>query len=188
MKQKDLFIAFFRSGMLGFGGGPSAIPLVHREVVLTYKWMNDEEFGDVLALANALPGPINTKMAGYIGWRVGGFWGMLNALFATMIPTVVLMILFLTLLKAHKDKPWVSGMSQAVVPVAGVLIGILTWDFIVKSKESLGWIWTTIILLSSVIILVLLGIHPGILIAAILGIAIFSGSKKKDRQEKGGHS
>jgi chromate transporter len=66
MKQIQLFFAFFRVGMLGYGGGPSSIPLVHKEVVEKYKWMNDDEFADVLALGNALPGPIATKMAGYI--------------------------------------------------------------------------------------------------------------------------
>lgn len=187
MKQKDIFIAFFRSGMLGFGGGPSAIPLVHREVVITYKWMSDEEFSDVLALANALPGPINTKMAGYVGWRVGGVAGMLNALFATAIPTVALMILFLSLLTAHKDKPWVSGMSSAVLPVAGVMMGILTWDFIVKSNKSLGWIGTVLIIAGSLIVMELLGIHPAILIAALLVAALISGGRKrrKKKQEKG---
>ena len=76
MKQADIFMAFFRVGILGYGGGPSSIPLVHKEVVDKYKWMDTDEFGDVLALGNALPGPIATKMAGYIGYRVGGILGM----------------------------------------------------------------------------------------------------------------
>ncbi|MGM9951557.1 MAG: chromate transporter, partial [Lysinibacillus sp.] len=42
-KQLDIFIAFFRSGILGFGGGPAAIPLVHKEVVGNYGWMTDDE-------------------------------------------------------------------------------------------------------------------------------------------------
>lgn len=42
--------------MLGFGGAPSAIPLVHQEVVKKYKWMEDDEFSDVVALANTMPG------------------------------------------------------------------------------------------------------------------------------------
>lgn len=71
--NKDLFISFLRTGLLGYGGGPSTIPLVHKEVVHQYKWMDDEEFGNVLALGNSLPGPIMTKMAGYIGYRIGGF-------------------------------------------------------------------------------------------------------------------
>ncbi|PWF46752.1 chromate transporter, partial [[Kluyvera] intestini] len=53
---KDLLIAFFRAGMLGYGGGLSAIPLMQREVVERYKWMDDDEFSNILALANTLPG------------------------------------------------------------------------------------------------------------------------------------
>ena len=93
--HRNICLAFFRIGMLGFGGGPSSIPLVHQEVVKKYEWMTDDEFGDTLALANTLPGPIATKMAGYIGYRVAGIWGYLMLLLASVIPTVVLMIVFL---------------------------------------------------------------------------------------------
>ncbi|MBO0992204.1 chromate transporter [Bacillus sp. SD088] len=179
MKHVHIFIAFFRSGILGFGGGPSAIPLVQHEVVRVYKWMDDDEFGDVLALANALPGPINTKMAGYIGWRVGGWLGMINAIFATVVPTVALMIIFLSLLSVYKDKPWVTGMSQAVLPVAGVLMGILTWEFIKKSNQSLGWISTLLLIVGSFIVMQLLGIHPAIVIALLLIVALSARNKKK---------
>ncbi|MCJ7840177.1 chromate transporter [Lederbergia sp. NSJ-179] len=182
MKQFHLFIAFFRSGILGFGGGPSAIPLVQHEVVRVYKWMSDDEFADVLALANALPGPINTKMAGYIGWRIGGFIGMMNALFATVVPTVVMMVVFLFLLSAYKDKPWVAGMSQAVLPVAGVLMGMLTWEFIAKSKRSLGWLGTILLLVGSLIVMQSLGVHPAIVVAVLLATALLS--KKKQQSLK----
>ncbi|GIN39704.1 chromate transporter [Heyndrickxia oleronia] len=180
----DIFIAFFRAGMLGYGGGLSAIPLMHREVVENYKWMNDEDFSDILALANTLPGPINTKMSGYIGWRVAGFWGMMSAVIATVIPTVILMIILLTVLHAYNDKPWVQGMSRAVVPIAGVMLGALTWDFIKKSKNSMGWISTIIVLVISIIIMQILGLHPAILIVGLLVAALFSRQKHKDKQVK----
>lgn len=169
MKQADIFLAFFRVGILGYGGGPSSIPLVHKEVVERYKWMTSDEFGDVLALGNALPGPINTKMSGYIGYRVGGLLGMINALVATILPSAILMILLLTVLNAYKDKPWVSGMSRAVVPVVAVMLATLTWDFVKKSMTSnLGWIWTILFLIASFVILQLLNIHPAFLIFGLL--------------------
>src|SRR5690625_2734062 len=127
MKQKDLFIAFFRAGMLGYGGGLSAIPLMHREVVTIYKWMDEEEFSDILALANTLPGPINTKLSGYIGYRVGGIGGLVISIIATVVPTALLMILLLTVLNAYKDKPWVQGRSKGVLAVAGVRHGVEAW-------------------------------------------------------------
>jgi chromate transporter len=112
--HRDIGLAFFRVGMLGFGGGPSSIPLVHQEVVKKYEWMTDEEFGDTLALANTLPGPIGTKMAGYIGYRLAGIWGCLNALFVSVFPTIFLMIVFLGLFKHIKTFPG-SYMSLSVV-------------------------------------------------------------------------
>ena len=135
----NIFIAFFRSGMLGFGGGPSSIPLIHKEVVSTFKWMTDDEFSNVVALGNTLPGPINTKMAGYIGYRVGGMIGLLVALFAGVLPTVLLMLALLTSFNQFKDNPNVQGMTNAIVPIVGVMMGVLTWGFLKKAKNGLGW-------------------------------------------------
>jgi len=179
MKQKDLFIAFFRAGMLGYGGGLSAIPLMHREVVTIYKWMDEEEFSDILALANTLPGPINTKLSGYIGYRVGGIGGLVISIIATVVPTALLMILLLTVLNAYKDKPWVQGMSKGVLPVAGVMIGVLAWDFIKLSKKTMGWIATIVLTLISIVVMEVLGIHPAILIAALIATALLSGGKAR---------
>ena len=68
----NIFLSFFIANLLGYGGGPATIPLIQNEVVNHYHWMSLSEFGDVLAIANALPGPIATKMGGYIGYQLGG--------------------------------------------------------------------------------------------------------------------
>lgn len=182
MRQRDIFVAFFRAGMLGYGGGLSAIPLMHKEVVSAYKWMDDDEFSDILALANTLPGPINTKLSGYIGFRLAGFKGLLNALTATVLPTAFLMILMLTVLNAHKDKSWVQGMSKGVLPIAGVMIGVLAWDFAKKSKTALGWVSTIIYITGSVLIMEVLGIHPGILIIGLIAAALLIKPKEERKQ------
>jgi len=170
--------------MLGYGGGLSAIPLMHKEVVKTYKWMDDDEFADILALANTLPGPINTKMSGYVGWRLAGFWGLINCIIATVLPTAFLMIMLLTVLNAFKDHPWVQGMSKGVIPVAGVMIGVLALDFIKKSKEFLGWTVTIVYTVLSIIVMQLLGIHPAFLILGLIIYALFSKEKEKTQEEK----
>lgn len=183
-KQKDIFIAFFRSGILGFGGGPSTIPLVHKEVVETFKMMSDEEFSDVLSIGNTLPGPIATKMAGYIGYRVGGWLGMINALIATVLPTVIAMIVLLTSLDQFKDFDFVKGMTNGVVPIVAVMLGMLTWDFLKKSKKQLGWKTGVIILIPSFIAMILLGVHPGIVIGVLLVLALALPIKKKEEESK----
>src|SRR5699024_8925972 len=179
--QKDLFIAFFRAGMLGYGVGLSAIPLMHKEVVKTYKWMDDDEFSDILALANTLPGPINTKLSGYIGWRLGGLLGLLNCITATVLPTGFLMIMLLTVLNSFKDDPFVQGMAKGVIPVAGVMIGVLAVDFIKKSKDFLGWLATIFYTVLSIIIMEVLNIHPAFLIIGLIIYALTT--KEKNHNE-----
>jgi len=177
MKQLHIFLAFFRVGIFGYGGGPSSIPLIYMETVEKYKWLDEDQFGDILALGNALPGPIATKMAGYIGYRVGGVAGMFSALLASVLPTILLMILLLTVLNKYKDQAWVSGMADAVVPVVAVMLATMAWTFIKKSSTSfLGWGWTLAFVVGSVIVLELLHVHPAILIAGLLAAALF----KKD--------
>ncbi|API93354.1 MULTISPECIES: chromate transporter [Virgibacillus] len=178
--QWNIFIAFFRVGILGYGGGPSSIPLVHKEVVDKYKWMSDEEFGDLLALGNTLPGPIATKLAGYIGYRVSGVLGMLNAVLATTLPTIFLMILLLSSLSSIKGYDWVQGMTAAVIPVVGVMLAVLTWQFIQKAGKGMGWLSTIIMLIAVFILLEILHLHPGILIGALLILAIIKKDGKKE--------
>lgn len=177
-KQLDIFIAFFRSGILGFGGGPAAIPLVHKEVVGNFKWMTDDEFADVLSIGNTLPGPIATKMAGYIGYRVGGWLGMLNALIATILPTVVALIIFLTVLRQYKDLDFIQGMTNGVVPVVGVMMAVLTWDFLKKSKKALPWNVGLTILVVAFVAIILLGVNVGIIIGGLLVLALVLPTKK----------
>lgn len=179
MKQWNLFLAFFRPGILGYGGGPSSIPLVHKEVVGKYKWMSDEEFGDVLALANMLPGPIATKLAGYIGYRIGGTLGLINAVLASTLPTIILMIFLLTSLSSFKDQPWVLGMTKAVVPVVGVMLAVLTWQFYENGRKAMGWKGNLILVVISLILMEVLNVHPGFLIAGLLVLALAGPEKKK---------
>src|SRR5690606_17833493 len=88
-----LFLAFVRVGSFGFGGGPSMIPLVRIEAVKTNRWLSDEEFMEIYAVASSLPGPISTNMAGYFGWRVAGLPGSLAALFGLTFPSGIAIVL-----------------------------------------------------------------------------------------------
>lgn len=179
--QWNIFVAFFRVGILGYGGGPSSIPLVHKEVVDKYKWMSDEEFGDLLALGNTLPGPIATKLAGYIGYRVSGVLGTINAVLATILPTIFLMILLLSSLSSIKGYDWVQGMTAAVIPVVGVMLAVLTWQFIQKAGKGMGWVPTGAMLAVVFVLLEFFNIHPGILIGALLFLAIVKKDRKKEK-------
>ncbi|WP_080873158.1 chromate transporter [Oceanobacillus timonensis] len=181
-KQWNIFIAFFRVGMLGFGGGPASIPLMRKEAVEKYKWMDEDEFTDMLSISNTLPGPIATKLAGYIGYRVSGWVGMLNALIASVVPTAILVIVLLRTLSEVREFDWVKGMTAAVLAVVGMMMAVLTWQFLYKAGKGLGWGLAIAMLVAIYIVLNYLHIHPGIVIGILLVVALALPVKKKEKE------
>src|SRR5690625_4619979 len=99
----EIFKANFVANLLGYGGGPATIPLLEYEVVNKYSWFTVNEFSEMVALGNGLPGPIATKLAGYIGYDQGGILGALVGVFASVAPSMVMMIAVLGLLLKFKD-------------------------------------------------------------------------------------
>lgn len=164
----QIFLAFFLPGILGYGGGPASIPLVEHEVVDRYGWLSVEEFSEVLALGNALPGPIATKMAGYIGYQEGGILGAVVAVFATVGPSLILMIALLGLLMKYKESPRVKRMTTFIRPIIAVLLGIMTYEFFFSAYEGVG-IWQTLFIgAASFVLMEKMKVHPAYVIAGAL--------------------
>lgn len=172
----QLFLAFFRVGIFGYGGGPSMIPLVHAECVKKYKWISSDEFSDYYAFANTLPGPIATKMAAYVGYRQKGWLGAIIANIAVFLPVVLLMIGLLEAIGQFKESSKFTGMVHAIQPVIGVMMLALTWEFLSKGwKATQGKVGFSALVIISVLTLAIVDLHPGILIAVFLaGAFIYS--------------
>jgi chromate transporter len=179
----ELAIGFARTGVTGYGGGPSTIPLIEFEAVKKYKWMNEEEFVEILALANTLPGPIATKMAAYIGYKVKGYLGATVAILTHILPSIIAMITLLGVLYSYKESPIVSGMVQGVTPVIGFMLLEMAYRFFQNGRKGLGFPIMLSLSVVSLIFVQFLGLHPGILIAVFL-IAAFIIADRKEKAAK----
>jgi chromate transporter len=164
----QLFMAFFIPGIVGYGGGPASIPLIEHEVVDRYGWLTTSKFSEILALGNTLPGPIATKMAGYIGFEVGGVVGAIICLFATIGPSLLLMIILLQLIFRYKDSPRVKRLSKIVLPAVAVLMTGLTYDFFQTSFHTAGLWPTLLIAILSFLFLEKWKVHPAFVIVGDL--------------------
>ncbi|SDN94972.1 chromate transporter [Paenibacillus sp. yr247] len=165
---KELLIAMMRTGILGFGGGPSVIPLIRYEAVTKYQWLDDSEFGEILALANTLPGPIAPKMAAYLGYRLNKTMGAIVGVLAHILPTSLAMIALLGFLFKLQHSPVVAGMISAVRPVVAVMLGQMAYEFASKSVKGLGKLGAFIFGAIAFILLSVVYIHPGIVVALFL--------------------
>lgn len=175
----ELAVGFARTGVTGYGGGPSTIPLIEHEAVKKYKWMTEEEFGEILALANTLPGPIATKMAAYIGYKVKGSLGAVVAIITHIIPSILALLLLLGTLYMFSNSPIVAGMVQGVTPVIGFMLAEMAYRFFEKGHKGLGLTKMITFTVLAFVVIQIVGIHPGILIATFLLSAFFIARRKK---------
>lgn len=186
----ELILGMFRTGILGYGGGPSVIPLIHHEAVIRYKWLSDDEFGEVLALANALPGPIATKMAAYLGYRKKGVLGAVVAVLAHIFPTSIAMIALLSAVTFLSSSKIVAGMIAGVTPVIAVMLGTMAYEFGEKAVKGLGIYVGIGLFVLSFLLLESIQIHPAIVILLFLayGTVHFKivAKLKKQRRDKEG--
>jgi chromate transporter len=165
----QLAAAMVRTGILGYGGGPSVIPLIRYEAVSRYGWLKDEEFGEVLAVANALPGPIATKIAAYLGYREKGWAGAAVATIAHILPSSAAMLLLMSIVQLLSKSAVVRGMIAAVVPVIAVMIGMMAYEFGQRAVKGLGWAGGAAAFALTFLLLEVVPIHPAIVIALFLG-------------------
>lgn len=168
----QLFLAFFIPGILGYGGGPASIPLVEHEVVGNYEWMTTQEFSEVVAIGNSLPGPIATKMAGYIGYTEAGVLGSIVAMFASVAPSLLLMIGMMAILLKYKDEPEVKNLTKIIRPVIAILLGFMTIQFAQESVEGIGPGYTLFLMVASFVLLEKVKLHP----AFVIGLALVFGA------------
>ncbi|MEX2104407.1 MAG: chromate transporter [Bacilli bacterium] len=164
----QIFLAFFIANILGYGGGPPSVPLIQNEVVNHYHWLTVEEFGEILALGNALPSPINTKLAGYIGYQEGGILGAIFALLATIAPSAIAMVFLLGLMNVFRKAPQVKAMTQSIRPIVAVLLGVLALQFFSSSIEGAGWIHTAILVGAAYYLLERKKVHPAFVIGSAM--------------------
>ncbi|MBQ8213551.1 MAG: chromate transporter [Clostridia bacterium] len=89
-KYLNLFFIMLKIGLFTFGGGYAMIALLENEFVSKKKWIEKNEFLDMVAIAESTPGPIAINSATYIGYKMLGFFGALIATVAVCIPSFII--------------------------------------------------------------------------------------------------
>ncbi len=117
----DLLIGFLKVGLFAFGGAYGAIPLI-RDVVLSYGWLSDDMLTYMIAVSESTPGPIMVNLATYVGSSQAGIWGALIATAAVVLPSFIIILLIMVLLKKLLKNPYVQAILRGLKPC---IIGII---------------------------------------------------------------
>jgi chromate transporter len=117
----DLGSFFFKVGAFTFGGGLSMLAFMQEQVVVQLGWLTPQEFVDGLALGQITPGPI-LMLAAFIGFKLKGVAGATIAASAIFLPSFLMMLSILPLLKRARNLTWLNAFMRGVSPaVIGAL-------------------------------------------------------------------
>ncbi len=117
-----LYLSFFQVGLLAFGGGLAALPLIREQAVIIHPWLDLAAFTDLVTIAEMTPGPIALNAATFVGMRVQGIPGAVTATLGCVTPSLIIVLILARLYKAWRDKPGFQGVLSGLRPAAVALI------------------------------------------------------------------
>ncbi len=168
----QLFSTFFKIGAFTLGGGYAMLSMVEKAVVDKKKWIPSDEFWDMIAIVQSLPGVFAVNTALYVGHRIAGRKGAAAAMLGAIIPSIVIILLLATIFKEYRDLPVVERIFKGIRPCVVALILAPSLRMIKSAKIT----WKTVIIpMATVFLIWWCKVSPAIIIlAAIAGSLIYA--------------
>lgn len=133
-----LIIGMLKIGTIGYGGGAATMPLMKKEFVEKHKIITEEEFIEILAICNVLPGPLITKYCAVLGYRAKGVIGAILCVISIILPSSIMLLGILKFItSADGSNTHIQNMINAILPVVTVILSILVVDFYRMSNKKL---------------------------------------------------
>lgn len=119
-----LFWSFFKIGSFTFGGGWAMIAIIEREIVTKHHWIDKDDFLDLLAIAQAMPGILAVNISVTIGDKLRGVKGSICAALGTILPSFVIILIIAMFLTPDtiKDNAVISAIFKGIRPAVVALI------------------------------------------------------------------
>ena len=171
-----LFFTFFKIGAFTFGGGWAMIPIIEKEIVDKHNWLDREEFLDVLAVVQALPGILAVNISVAVGDKLKGRVGSIVAALGTILPSFLMILTIAIFLTPEliKTNDIISRIFMGIRPavVALIIAPVITTGRSAKlTMRTIGipivvalLIWSGLPFISSPILYIIIGGVAGYLI------------------------
>lgn len=146
----DLFLAFSKIGIFGFGGGIAMLPIIF-QTAKNFGIEDPQEFGNLVAISQVTPGPLAINAATYVGYYSDALGGAFAATLGVAIPSFVMVMAVSYFVEKFKQSKIVQGALSGVRPVTVGLVAsagyfMLSGIFAELSVVSLGILFGTIVL------------------------------------------
>jgi chromate transporter len=138
VKLLFLFIQFFKIGLFSVGGGYATLPFLY-ELADSYQWLSREDVGNMLAVAQSLPGAIGVNLSAYTGFRYAGIPGAFAAALGLVSPSIIIIVIVARLLGAIKQSKTMAALFAGFRPAGAGLLSAAAFAAIAVSLYVPGW-------------------------------------------------
>lgn len=153
-----LFLVMFKIGLFTFGGGYAMISLLENEFVAKRKWLEGDEFLNVVAIAESTPGPVAINAATYVGYKLAGFWGSLSATVAVALPSFAIIFLISLFFDAFLSLKYVAYAFDGIQVCVIFLILNAGMKMLLKLERNVWNILITSLVIAAMVTLSVLSI------------------------------
>jgi chromate transporter len=169
--HRKIMLVFSGMSLSLFGGGYVVIPAMQQVIVNSMNWLTSKEFADAVAMGQITPGPIFISAA-FIGYKLAGFWGALNACIAIFLPPGLLMIASTHYLDKIRGSSTIKAVFQGLRPAIIGMIAAAAFTILIHGHMSVK---SELLLAIFLILAIKFKADPVYLIpgAGILGLLIF---------------
>ena len=164
----QIFLVFAKIGAFTIGGGIPMIAAIKTELV-ERKWLNEEDFIDIITLAQTAPGLFAVNISILTGHKLRGTKGSVVATIASCLPPFLIILLIAMFFTQFKDNEYVIKAFKGIRPVVVALIGVPMYDMIRATKMK--W-WSWALMISSMILVCVLKVSPIYILVCVIVFAL----------------
>lgn len=173
----NAFCTFFKIGLFTIGGGYAMVPLIEEEVVNKKQWLNQEEFMDLLAISQSVPGVFAVNFSIFIGYKLKKTPGAIALALGAILPSFLIILAIALFFHQFKEYEAIENIFKGIRPAVVALIAAPTFSMARSARINRYNVWIPVL---SALLIWLMGVSP-VYIIAIAGIGGFIYGKLKSK-------
>lgn len=179
----QIFSSFAKIGAFTIGGGYAMIPLIQKEVVEKKRWIDEEDFMDVLAISQSAPGLLAVNISIFLGYKLRGVKGSTVATLGSVLPSFLIILLIAMFFTGYQDNPVVIKIFKGIRPVVVALIAVPVVNMAKKAKLN---IYTGTFAVATALLIAFLKVSPLyiLLVTGVVFVCMMFVKKNQDKKDR----
>ena len=179
----QIFLTFSKIGAFTIGGGYAMLPVI-RDEIIRKGWLDEDDFTDIVTLAQTAPGLLAVNISIFTGYKLRGNKGSVIATLGSILPSFLIILVIAMAFSGFQDNPTVIRIFKGIRPVVVALIAVPMLEMARKTNKN-WWTWT--LSLATLALVSFLKVSPIYILLTIIVVAVaWTGWREREARGRSG--